>query len=254
MDGQKVRENAEALIRQYQLSGDLALREQLVRAHLYMAGMVARRFAGRGVEYDDLYQVASLALLKALERFDPDKGVRFITFAAPTLTGEVKNYFRDKSRLITLPRRGAELAVRVQRACAALESVLGRMPTPVELAQHLDEPLDAVLEALEMRLALSPASLDAAPPGGEAESSLGASLGQEEEGFAAFERQDQVRRLLARLAPQERKLMQARYFQGLSQREAAQQIGVSQMTVSRMEKRILTQFRAWMTEGEKEHG
>lgn len=253
MDEQKVRENAEALIRQYQLSGDVALREQLARSHLYMAGMVARRFAGRGVEYDDLYQVASLALLKAIERFNGDKGVRFVSYAAPTLVGEVKNYFRDKSRLISLPRRGAELMARTRDACDALPKALGRMPTPVELAHHLDEPLDAVLEALEMRGALAPFSLDTAP-NGEEESPLSAYLGQEEEGFAAFERRDQVARLLARLEPTERQLIEDRYFGGMSQREAAQRAGVSQMTISRMEKRILDKFRAWMTEGEEEHG
>ena len=241
------------LLRRYVDTRDAALRERIVEDNLYIAQIIAKRFSGRGVEYDDLYQVASLALLKAIERFNGDKGVRFVSYAAPTLVGEVKNYFRDKSRLISLPRRGAELMARTRDACDALHKALGRMPTPVELAHHLDESLDAVLEALEMRGALAPFSLDTAP-NGEEESPLSAYLGQEEEGFAAFERRDQVARLLARLEPTERQLIEDRYFGGMSQREAAQRAGVSQMTISRMEKRILDKFRAWMTEGEEEHG
>ena len=242
-------QKAEALIRQYQLSGDVALREQLARMHLYIADIVARRFSGRGVEYDDLYQVASLALLKAIERFDPDKGVKFASFATPTMVGEVKNYFRDKSRLISLPRRGADMLRRLRLASDQLQARLMRMPTPVELAEALDAPLDTVLEALEMQGAVSPFSLDTAPAG-EDESPLGDFLGAEERGFAEFEQRDQVKRLLDLLPEEERQVLKARYFEGLSQRAVAEARGVSQMTVSRVERRALDKLRKWMTEDE----
>ena len=107
---QPVRLNSEALLKQYAHTRDPALREQIVEANLYIAQIVARRFSGRGVDYDDLYQVASLALFKAVDRYEPDKGVKFVSFVTPTMAGEVKNYFRDRSRTIRLPRKGAELA------------------------------------------------------------------------------------------------------------------------------------------------
>lgn len=242
-------QSAEDLIRQYQMSGDVALREKLAEMHLHIAGIVARRFAGRGVEYDDLYQVASLALLKAIERFDPGKGIKFASFATPTMVGEVKNYFRDKSRLITLPRRGADLLRRLRLARDQLEQTLSRAPTPVELAEALDSPLDTVLEALEMQGAASPYSLDSAPDGAD-ESPMGAFLGVEERGFAAFEQSDQIKSMLDRLPGEEREVIIPRYFEGLSQREVAQLRGVSQMTVSRVERRALEKLRKWMTEGE----
>ena len=107
---QQMRPNSEALLEQYAHSRDPALREQIVEANLYIAQLVARRFSGRGVDYDDLYQVAALALFKAVDRYEPGKGVKFVSFVTPTMAGEVKNYFRDRSRTIRLPRRGVELA------------------------------------------------------------------------------------------------------------------------------------------------
>ena len=101
--------DAEGLLREYAMTGNTAIRDRVVEAYLYIASIIARRFSGRGVDYDDLYQVASLSLLKSIERFDPDRGVKFTSFVTPTMVGEVKNYFRDRSRLIRLPRRGGEL-------------------------------------------------------------------------------------------------------------------------------------------------
>lgn len=239
--------SAEALLRQYQLSGDMALRETLVRMHLYIAGIVARRFTGRGVDYEDLYQVASLALVKAIERFEPDKGVKFVSYATPTMVGEVKNYFRDKARPISVPRRGAELIARIQKAMARLQMDLMRNPTPVELAEELDVSLEMVLEALEMQGAMSPASLDTAPAG-EDESPISAFLGVEEKGFALFEQSDQVKRLLEKLPRQQRDVLTMRYFGGKSQREIAQFMDVSQMTISRLERKALETLKSWMTE------
>lgn len=241
--------STEALILQYQQSGDVALRDKLAAAHLYISDIVARRFSGRGVEYDDLYQVASLALLKAIERFDVQKGVKFVSYATPTMVGEVKNYFRDKSRLISLPRRSTALNRRIMSACAELEQRLMRSPTPVELAEELDAPLDEVLEALEAQNAASPLSLDASPTGVD-DSPLQSMLGREEDGFARFDDRDLLERAIKQLGEDERHVIMERYFEGLSQRVVGEQMGVSQMTISRIERRALDKIRSFIAYGE----
>ena len=121
--------DAEGLLREYATTGNTAIRDRVVEAYLYIASIIARRFSGRGVDYDDLYQVASLSLLKSIERFDPDRGVKFASFVTPTMVGEVKNYFRDRSRLIRLPRRGSELVRTVEAARDDLQVELQRQPT-----------------------------------------------------------------------------------------------------------------------------
>ena len=120
--------DAEGLLREYATTGNTAIRDRVVEAYLYIASIIARRFSGRGVDYDDLYQVASLSLLKSIERFDPDRGVKFASFVTPTMVGEVKNYFRDRSRLIRLPRRGSELVRTVEAARDDLQVELQRQP------------------------------------------------------------------------------------------------------------------------------
>ncbi len=241
----------EALLLQYKHSGDTALRDKLAAAHLYIADIVARRFSGRGVDYDDLYQVASIALLKAIERFDAGKGVKFVSFATPTMVGEVKNYFRDRSRLISLPRRSSALQKRIRDARSDLEQRLMRAPTPTELADALDAPLDEVLEAMESQGAANPLSLDAVPVGVD-ESPLSSLLGREEEGFERFDERDQVARALECLSEDERRVITSRYFDDLSQRVIGEEMGVSQMTISRVERRALEKIRAMLSRGETE--
>lgn len=232
------------MLRQYALSRDEALRNRLVEAHLYIASIIARRFARRGVDYDDLYQVASLALIKAVERYDPDRGVKFVSFATPTMVGEVKNYFRDKAQTISLPRRGRELLGKIASAREALEQRYFRAPTPEELAEHLGVPLDDIVEALEMQGAAMPASLDAILPGeDDGGATLRSLIGVDEAGFGHFEASQSVRQLLESIPPTERKILINRYFGNLSQREVAQHLGVSQMTVSRAERKALSQLR-----------
>ena len=237
---------AESLLYQYQQSGDLALRDKVIAMHLHIADIVARRFSGRGVEYDDLYQVSSLALVKAIERFDLHKGVKFVSYATPTMVGEVKNYFRDKSRLISMPRRHAALRTRMQKARAELEQQLMRVPTPMELAQALEMPLEDVLEALESQGAVSPLSLDASPTGAD-DSPFGALLGRAEEGFERFDDRDLVRRALTQLEADEQIVIRRRYFEGLSQRVVGEGMGVSQMAISRIERRALGKIRVYVT-------
>lgn len=235
------------MLRQYALTREEALRNKLVEAHLYIASIVARRFARRGVDYDDLFQVASLALIKAVDRYDPDRGVKFVSFATPTMIGEVKNYFRDKAQTISLPRRGRELLGKIAAAREALEQVYFRAPTPEELAEHMNVPLDDIVEALEMQGAAMPASLDAMLPGeDDGGATLRSLIGVDEHGFGRFEAHESVRQMLEAITPTERKILINRYFGNLSQREVAQHLGVSQMTVSRAERKALSQLKGML--------
>lgn len=236
----------DALVRQYRESGSIASRDRAVAACLPIAKIVARRFSGRGVEYDDLYQVASLALFKALERFDVGKGVKFMSFATPTMVGEVKNFFRDRSRLIRIPRRSGELLRSIEQAREALNQRLERSPTAEEIARELGVDLEEVLETIEMGGALRLASLDGAANAtddGE-DFSLHATLGYEEEGYRQIETRDLVARAMDLLSEVERQVLTGLFFDGRSQRDIAQELGVSQMTVSRIERKALLRARA----------
>lgn len=225
------------------------LLDDVCRQYLPLAGAIARRFSGRGVDYDDLYQVASLALVKAIKRFDPDKGVQFSTYVTPTIVGEVKNYFRDKSRTITLPRRSGALMKLIETARERLTHELMRSPTIDELAAETGETADVILETIEMQALMTPVSLDASPDEQEDELSLHAVLGQEDAGYENIETQDAIGHIMRVLPENERQVIVMRYFEGLSQREVAERLGVSQMTISRMEKKALERARQLLQEG-----
>ena len=243
--------DAERLLREYARTGNPAIRDKVVEAHLYIASIIAKRFSGRGVEYDDLYQVASLSLFKAIERYDPERGVKFSSFATPTMVGEVKNYFRDRSRLIRLPRRGGELIRSVERAREALTAELGRQPNADELAERAGAEIDDVLEALEMRGAASPISLDALPMEDEENAPLSAFLGMEDQGYERFERGDMLKRAMDSLDERQREIIRMRFFENRGQREVAQAIGVSQMSISRAERQALSKLRDALSESEE---
>lgn len=231
--------DTEALLRRYAQTGDKNLRDLIVEQNLKIAAMVANRFSGRGVDFDDLYQVASLALLKAVDRFDPERGIKFVTFVTPTMVGEVKNYFRDRSRTIRLPRNSGELMRAIERATEALSQTLFRQPMPMELAEYLGLTVEEVLLAMEMRGASRPASLDFAPEAEDEDAPLSAFLGVEEKGFSEFESNETIKSAMAALDERQREVIRMRFFEGLSQRDAAARLGISQMSVSRMERRAL---------------
>ena len=240
----------DALLAQYALTRAPDLRDRIVEAYLYIAEIVARKFSGRGVDYDDLYQVAALALVKGIERFDADKGIKFASFITPTMVGEVKNYFRDRSRIIRLPRRSAQLARELRETRAILEQELGRSPTVDELAERMNISEDDVLEALEMSNAMTPASLDAQVADEDSETSLSTFLGFNDPGYSDFERNDMLDRALSTLDNRQRAVIIARFYEGLSQRDVAAQLNISQMTVSRIERQALEKLRERMTEQE----
>ena len=233
-------ETLEELLAEYRRTGDPSARDRIVEAHLYIAEIIARRFSGRGVDHDDLYQVAALALVRALERYDPARGVRFPTFVTPNMVGEVRNYFRDRARALRLPRRGVQLAREIEQARDRLAQTLGRMPRADELAEAMNVPEDHILEALETA-GLTLISMDAPM---DEDQSLERYLGIEDRGYADFEGRDALDRALDTLSPRRREIIRLRYFDNLSQRETAARVGVSQMTISREERLALNQMKA----------
>ena len=240
----------DALLAQYALTRAPDLRDAIVEAYLYIAEIVARKFSGRGVDYDDLYQVAALALVKGIERFDAGKGIKFASFITPTMVGEVKNYFRDRSRIIRLPRRSAQLARDLREAKAKLEQRLGRSPKVSELADEMGISEAEVLEALELGNAMTPASLDAQVAEEDSETPLSSFLGFNDTGYSDFERNDMLQRAMSALDARQRAVIIARFYEGLSQRDVAAQLDISQMTVSRIERQALEKLREQISEEE----
>ncbi len=228
------------LFRKYRETGDVTYRNQIVEKYLYVASVLAKKFVGRGVEYDDLYQVASLALIKGVERFDESKGLQFSTFITPTITGEIKNYFRDRSRLVHLPRRVAELRVNIKRASDEILTETGKSPTAKQLALRLGVTEEEIVRAAE---AGGVVSLDRPVDSGEEGMSFYDVLSDGGDAFESLERHDAVHSALKGLSEVERKIVDCRFDEELSQTETARRLGVSQMYVSRMERKILDKLR-----------
>jgi RNA polymerase sigma-B factor len=236
------RESTDRLLKRYAESHDIALRNELVERHLYLAEIIAKKFVNRGIDYDDLFQVASLALIKAIERFDAEKGYRFSSFATPTIVGEIKNYFRDKSRTIRLPRRESEMMKLIASARETLSGELGRSPNADEIAAYLDIPVEQVLEILEISRSTLIASLDYMEEN-NGHGSLLSYVGSDEQNYEKIENMDFLRQAMEQCSDLERQIIEERFFREKSQREVADMIGVSQMYISRMEKKIITKFR-----------
>ena len=239
------------LFQEYKKTHDVKLRNEIAEKYLFIASMIAKKFVGRGVEYDDLFQVASLALLKGIDRFDETKGtkgLKFSTFITPTITGEIKNYFRDRSRLIHLPRRVAELRAGVKKAEEELTLQNGKSPTAKEIAEKLGVPEEEVLSCME---AGSVVSLDRPADGedGEEGASFYDVLPAGEDAFERIEQNDAVRRALSLLSEPEKQLISYRFGQELSQAETARRMNVSQMYVSRMERKILQKLKEDLKQG-----
>jgi len=218
-----------------------ALREQLVAAHLGLAEYLARRFANRGEALDDLVQVASLGLIKAVDRFDPERGVEFSTYATHTIVGELKRHFRDKGWAIRAPRRIQELYLRLGKVVANLGQQLGRSPTIGELAAEVEVSEEEVLEALEVGQAYRSMSLDAPSDEGEP---LATRIGEEDPSIENAESRATLSPLLAQLPPRGRLILHLRFFDGLTQSEIASRLGISQMHVSRLLARSVSQLRS----------
>ncbi len=237
------RAELQRLFREFAKSRDSALRDQLVSAHMGLAEHLARRLANRGEPVDDLIQVASLALLKAVERFDPERGLEFSTFATPTIVGELKRHFRDKGWAVRVPRRIQELHLRMGTVIGELTQREGRSPTVGEIAQATSASEEDVLEAIDAGHAYRLASLDAPGATGD-ENPLASRLGQEDPRLNESEQRATLLPLLEHLAERERLIVHLRFFEGKTQSEIAGALGLSQMHVSRLLARSLAELRA----------
>jgi RNA polymerase sigma-B factor len=228
----------------------IAARDEVVRLHLPLAGFLARRFRDRGESLEDLEQVATIGLLKAVDRFDIDRGVEFSTFATPTMTGEIKRHFRDKGWAIRVPRRLQELRISISRATAELSQASGHSPTVQELAEYLGVTEDDILEGLESSQAYATLSLDASTSDGEDSegSSLVDTLGGVDPSMARVEARETINPLLAGLPPRERRIVEMRFYENLTQSQIAERVGVSQMHVSRLLSKSLAQMRRQATD------
>jgi RNA polymerase sigma-B factor len=217
-------------------------RGQLVELHLPLVEHLARRFRDRGEPLDDLVQVGTIGLIKSVDRFDPERGVEFSTYATPTIIGEIKRHFRDKGWSVRVPRRLQEMRQNISVATEELSQRLGRSPTVAELAEHLGCSQEDVLEGLESANAYSTVSLDAGPDSDDTASMLDV-LGAEDDALDGVEHRESLRPLLAALPPRERTILVLRFFRGMTQSQIATHLGISQMHVSRLLARTLTQLR-----------
>lgn len=236
------REDEDALFREYAQDRQQSVRNRIVERYTGLAVALARRFENRGEPLEDLIQVASMALVGAVERFDPEQGAAFSSFATPTILGELKRHFRDKTWSVKVPRGIKELHLRVGPAVAELHAALGRGPTIPELAENLGVAEEDVIEAMEAGAAYKPGALSV--PDADGESREDRLLGEDDEGFANIEARVTVRSLMERLPERERTIVFLRYFEDLTQSEIADRIGVSQVHVSRLLRDALARLAA----------
>ena len=233
--------HTDELFRQYKETGDLQIRNQIVEKYLYIADILAKKFVGRGVDYDDLKQVASLALLRGVDRFDPSLGMQFTTFITPTITGEIKNYFRDKSRIVKVPRRLSELALSIRKYSEEYQAEKGEKPSVKQIAETLNVSQEDVIKALEIGGTVSLDGMATDEEGNE--KSLYTLLADDSDAYEAFEIKETVKAAMRDFTDVERALIKCRYLDGLSQNETAKRLGVSQMFVSRMERKLLLRLK-----------
>lgn len=234
------------LFRRYEETRDLEVRNELVQRHLYITEILSKKYINKGIDLEDIQQVASLGLIYAIERFEVNRGFEFTSFATPTIIGEIKKYFRDKGWSVRVPRRVQELTKRVSNSRQELQMKLQRIPTIQDIAEHLEVTPEEVVEAIEASQVYSPRSLDQKfdGVGDEAEVQLQDIVGQEDASFLEIENKDFIAMCLSRLDEIEVKIIKERYFEEKTQIQVAEELGVSQMTVSRMEKKIFKKFRS----------
>ena len=230
----------DALFLEFRRTGSRKLRNELVERHMGLAAHVAQRFGRRGPSDDDLRQVAFLALVKAVDRFEPDRNVAFSTFAGRTIEGEIKRHFRDHTWTVRVPRSAKEVHLRLRRATDELTQQLGRSPTVPELAEHLGIDSDEVVEGIAAGSAYSAASLDA-PAGNDGDGAR--QLGADDAGFGHVADVTLVQEMMTRLPEREREIVRLRFYEELSQSEIAERVGISQMHVSRLLRRSFDQMR-----------
>ncbi len=233
------------LFYRYKETRDINLRNELVEKYLYMVDILIRKYLNKGVEYDDLYQVGAMALVSAVERFDPDKGFEFSSFATPTILGEIKKYFRDKEWVIKVPRHLKELSFKLTAAMEEMRNSLDRNPTTKELAAFLGTSEEEVIQAMESRKAYGTYSIHQTfeNSGDEGDSPIFEKFtATEEKGYDRLEMAEVINGALAKLSDKEKLVFRRRFLDNMTQVQIAEELGVSQMTVSRTEKGIKDKF------------
>jgi RNA polymerase sigma-B factor len=218
-------------------------RGELVELHLPLVEHCARRFLNRGEPFEDLVQVGTIGLIKAVDRFDTERGVEFSTYATPTIIGEIKRHFRDKGWAIRVPRRLQELRMSIATATSELSQRLGRSPTPREVAERLGVTIEDVLEGLESANAYSTLSLDAGDSHEDGLGSMLESMGATDDALDHVELRESIRPLIENLPPRERQILLLRFFRQMTQAQIAEEVGISQMHVSRLLSRTLAELR-----------
>ncbi len=237
--------NEKDLLRLYSETKDKDIRNELVNRYLYIAEILSRKYINKGIEYEDIFQVASLGLIFAIERFDLSKGFEFSSFATPTIIGEIKKYFRDKGWSIRVPRRIQELSKRVYTAKNILDQKLQRTPRIEDIAEYLECTPEQVLEAMEASQVYNTKSLDVIydSNGDDKDIQLMDLIGEDDKHFNIIENRDFLQKNLEKLNEVELRIVKSRFFNNRTQIQVAEELNVSQMTISRMEKKIIERFR-----------
>ena len=234
------------LLKEYAQNPSIELRNKIVEENLYIVDILIRKYLGKGVDYDDLYQVGAMALVSAVERFDPSKGYEFKSFATPTILGEIKKYFRDKEWSLKVPRRMKEIAGKVQEVKEKLTGDFGRVPTVEEISEATGFTHEQIIQALESAKAYGTYSLDSAGSGSEEEAeatALEKYIGFEDNGYERVELGEIINNVLKSVSDTYKYIFKQRFILNKSQSEIASKLGVSQMTVSRAEKAIIESFK-----------
>ncbi len=229
----------------YGKTRDKKTRDVLIENHLYIAEILSKKYANRGIEYDDIFQVASVGLIYAVDRFDVSKGFEFSSFATPTIIGEIKKHFRDKGWTIRVPRRIQELSKKINNAKVLLAQSLQKSPTIQDIAEYLDHTEEEILEAMEASKVYSPQSLDLSYNSNNDENDINLAdlIGEEDLYFGKIEDADFILKAMEKLNDVEKQILIERYFNKKTQVSIAKVLGISQMTVSRIEKKVLQKLR-----------
>lgn len=234
------KERTRELFRRYKVEGDEDAREQLVMSHLNLVRFLASKFKNRGEPLDDLVQVGTIGLIKAIDRFDPERGLEFTTFATPTIMGEIKRHFRDKGWSVRVPRRLQELSAKVNQVTDELTKDLQRSPSVEEIAAALDTTVDEVLEAMESSSAYSSVPLEGTGPGADDDApSVIDHYATVDEDLAASDDRMVIEETVRDFSPREQEIIRMRFIEGLTQVEIARRLGISQVQVSRLLRRTL---------------
>ena len=236
------------LFRRYKEEGDEEAREQLIESHLNLVRFLASKFKNRGEPLEDLVQVGSLGLIKAIDRFDPDRGLEFTTFATPTIMGEIKRHFRDKGWSVRVPRRLQELSAKVNQVTDELTSELNRTPTVEEIAARLDTSVDEVLEAMESSSAYSSVPLEGGTTDDEDAPGIIDRFATEDEDLVSSDDRMVIEETIAGFSPREQDAIRMRFVEGLTQVEIADKLGISQVQVSRLLRRALKRVQERLEE------